>query len=197
MDYEVLSWISRVFGESKFVAVLARIFSFIGDKWGMIVLVGLLLCFKKTRKVGFYVMIAGGLTWVFNDLILKLIIKRDRPFVTHPELANMCELAGEALPDGYSMFSGHSSTAMAVAVAIMFFSKKWGSVSLFVAVLIGVSRLILCVHYPTDVLGGFVVGAVLSIGLHYLTNLGFKILSSIKEKKNEKNSVSNEKSTQG
>jgi len=53
------------------------------------------------------------------------------------------------------------------------------------------------VHYPTDVLGGFVVGAVLSIGLHYLTNLGFKILSSIKEKKNEKNSVSNEKSTQG
>jgi len=197
MDYEVLSWISRVFGESKFVAVLARIFSFIGDKWGMIVLVGLLLCFKKTRKVGFYVMIAGGLTWVFNDLILKLIIKRDRPFVTHPELANMCKLAGETLPDGYSMFSGHSSTAMAVAVAIMFFSKKWGSVSLFVAVLIGVSRLILCVHYPTDVLGGFVVGAVLSIGLHYLTNLGFKILSSIKEKKNEKNSVSNEKSTQG
>lgn len=197
MDYEVLSWISRVFGESKFVAVLARIFSFIGDKWGMIALVGLLLCFKKTRKVGFYVMIAGGLTWVFNDLILKLIIKRDRPFVTHPELANMCELAGESLPDGYSMFSGHSSTAMAVAVAIMFFSKKWGSVSLFVAVLIGVSRLILCVHYPTDVLGGFVVGAVLSIGLHYLTNLGFKILSSIKEKKNEKNSVSNEKSTQG
>ena len=69
MDYNVLSWISRVFGESKFVAVLARIFSFIGDKWGMIILVALLLCFKKTRKVGFYVMIAGGLTWVFNDLI--------------------------------------------------------------------------------------------------------------------------------
>ncbi len=197
MDYNVLSWISRVFGESKFVAVLARILSFIGDKWGMISLVVLLLCFKKTRKVGFYVMVAGGLTWVFNDLILKLIIKRDRPFVTYPELENMCKLAGETLPDGYSMFSGHSSTAMAVAVAIMFFSKKWGGISIAIAILIGISRLILCVHYPTDVLGGFVIGAVCSIGLHYLTNLGFKILSSIKEKKNEKNSVSNKKSTQG
>ena len=196
MDYNVLSWISRVFGESKFVAVLARIFSFIGDKWGMIALVVLLLCFKKTRKVGFYVMVAGGLTWMFNDLILKVIIKRDRPFVTYPELENMCKLAGEALPDGYSMFSGHSSTAMAVAVAIMFFSRKWGSVAMVVAFLVGVSRLVLCVHYPTDVLGGFIIGVVLSIGLHYLTNLGFKILSSIRRRKNEENSVSNEKSTQ-
>ena len=196
MDYEILSWISRVFGGSKFVAVLARIFSFIGDKWGMLALVGLLLCFKKTRKVGFYVMFAGGLTWVFNDLILKVIIKRDRPFVTYPEFENMCKLAGESLPDGYSMFSGHSSTAMAVAVAIMFFSKKWGSVAVVIAFFIGLSRLILCVHYPTDVLGGFIIGVALSVGLHYLTNLGFKIISSIKEKKNEKNSVSDKKSTQ-
>lgn len=196
MDYAVLSWINRVFGGSKFVAVLARVFSFIGDKWGMIALVGLLLFFKKTRKVGLYVMIAGGLTWVFNDLILKVIIKRDRPFVTYPELENMCNLAGESLPDGYSMFSGHSSTAMAVAVAIMFFSKKWGSVATIVAFFIGLSRLVLCVHYPTDVLGGFVIGVVLSIGLHYLTNLGLKLISSIRRNKNEKNSVSNEKSTQ-
>lgn len=196
MDYKILSWVSQVFGESKFVAVIARCLSFLGGEWGMIGIVLALMCFKKTRKIGFYVMIAGGFTWVFNDLILKEIIRRDRPFVTYPELENMCKLAGESLPDGYSMFSGHSSTAMAVAVAIMFFSKKWGSVAVVVAFFIGVSRLILCVHYPTDVLGGFVIGIVLSIGLHYLTNLGLKILSSIRRKRDEKNSVSNEKSTQ-
>lgn len=196
MDYKILSWVSQVFGESKFVAVIARCLSFLGGEWGMIGIVLALMCFKKTRKIGFYVMIAGGFTWVFNDLILKVIIRRDRPFVTYPELENMCKLAGESLPDGYSMFSGHSSTAMAVAVAIMFFSKKWGSVAVVVAFFIGVSRLILCVHYPTDVLGGFVIGIVLSIGLHYLTNLGLKILSSIRRKRDEKNSVSNEKSTQ-
>ena len=114
MDYKILSWINQVFGNNKFVAVVARILSFIGDKWGMIAIVAILFCFKKTRKIGFYVMIAGGLTWVFNDLFIKLIVKRDRPFVTYPELENMCKLAGETLPDGYSMASGHSATAMAV-----------------------------------------------------------------------------------
>ena len=196
MDFEVLSWIGRVFGSNKFLAVSARILSFIGDKWGMIAIVGLLLLFKKTRKAGFYVMIAGGLTWVFNDLVLKVLIKRDRPFITHPELANMCELAGEALPDGYSMFSGHSATAMAVAVAIMFFSRKWGSVAVVVAFFIGLSRLMLCVHYPTDVFGGFIIGVACSIGLHYLTTLGFKIINSIRRNKNEKNSLSDKKSEQ-
>ncbi|MBR3885078.1 MAG: phosphatase PAP2 family protein [Clostridia bacterium] len=196
MDYNVLSWINEVLGNNKFVAVFARILSFIGDKWGMIAIVVLLLCFKKTRKIGFYVMVAGGLTWVINDLIIKLIVKRDRPFVTYPELENMCKLAGEKLPDGYSFASGHSATAMAVAVAIMFFSKKWGSVAASVAFLIGVSRLILCVHYPTDVIAGFAVGIVCSIALHYLTNLGFKIINSIRRNKNEKNSVSDKKSKQ-
>ena len=196
MDYNVLSWISETFGNNKFVAVVAKILSFIGDKWGILTIVGLLLCFKKTRKIGFYVMVAGGLTWVINDLIIKLIVKRDRPFVTYPELENMCKLAGESLPDGYSFASGHSATAMAVAVAIMFFSKKWGSVAAAVAFLIGLSRLILCVHFPTDVIAGFLVGIVCSIALHYLTNLGFKIINSIRRNKNEKNSVSDEKSKQ-
>ena len=193
MDYNVLSWINRTFSSNKFVAVLARIFSFIGDVWGMIAIIGLLLCFKKTRKVGLYVIVAGGLTWVVNDLIIKFIIKRDRPFVTYPELKNMCELAGLTLPYGYSMASGHASTSMAVAVAIMFFSRKWGSVAVFIAFLIGLSRIVLCVHYPTDVLAGFLIGVVLSIGLNYLTNLGLKIINSIRRIKNEKNSVSDKK----
>ncbi len=196
MDYSILSWINKVFGESKFVAVLAKIFSFIGSEWGMIILVGLLLCFKKTRKMGFYVMVAGGLTFVLNDFIIKQIVRRDRPFITYPELENMCQLAGYEFPDGYSMASGHAATAMAVAVAIMFFSKKWGIVATIVATFIGLSRIVLCVHYPTDMLAGFALGILFSIGLHYLTNLGFKIINNIRRKKDEENSVSNKKPTQ-
>ena len=33
-------------------------------------------------------MIAGGVTWIINDFIVKEIIKRDRPFVTYEELKN-------------------------------------------------------------------------------------------------------------
>ena len=196
MDYNVLSWISRVLGNNKPVAYVAKIFSILGDAWGVIGFVALLLCFKKTRKIGIYVMIAGGLTWVCNDLIIKMIIKRNRPFITYPELSNMCELVKYKFPHGYSMASGHSATSMAIAVAILFFSKKWGSIALFVSFLIGISRIVLCVHYPTDVIVGFLIGVVLSIGLHYLTNLGLKIISSIRRNKNEKISVSNKKPEQ-
>lgn len=193
MDYSILSWINETFGSSKVFAVIARILSFIGSKWGMIALVVILLCFKKTRKLGFYVMVAGGVTAFFNSFIVKPIIQRDRPFVTYPELENMCILAGEEFPDGYSMASGHSATAMAVAVAIMFFSKKWGGVAMVMAFLIGLSRLGLCVHYPTDVLTGWILGAILAVGLHYLTTFGLKFINEKWGKKNEKVSVSNEK----
>lgn len=196
MDYAILNWINNTFGNSKFFAIVARILSFIGGKWGMISLVVLLLCFKKTRKTGFYVMVAGVVTVVLNDFVIKLIVKRDRPFVTYPELENMCKLAGEEFPDGYSMASGHSATSMAVAVAIMFFSKKWGGVAIAVSVLIGLSRLGLCVHYPTDVLTGWFLGAVLGIALHFLTNIGLKFIISKWGNKNERNSARIKEQTQ-
>lgn len=191
MDYAVLTWINNTFGNSKFFAIVSRLLSFIGSKWGMIALVALLLAFKKTRKIGFYVMIAGGVTFILNDFVIKNIIKRDRPFVTHEELKNMCMLAGEELPDGYSMTSGHAAVSMAVAVAIMFFSKKWGGVAIGVSVLVGLSRLGLCVHYPTDVLLGWVVGVAFAIGLHFATNVALKFINSKWGNKNEKNSSSN------
>ena len=190
MDYSVLSWINRVFGESKFVAILARILSFIGGLWGMMIIVGLLLCFKKTRKIGCYVIIVGSLTWVLNDLVIKIIVKRNRPFIDYPELKNMCSLAGEILPISFSMPSGHSATAMAVAVAITFFSKKWGGVAIGLAVLVGLSRIVLCVHYPTDVLLGWAIGAIFAVGLHYATKYALKFIDSKWGNKNEKNSVS-------
>ena len=67
-------------------------------------------------------------------------------------------------------------------------------IAVVMAFLIGLSRLVLCVHFPTDVIAGFLIGAALSVGFHYLTNLGFKVINSIRRNKNEKISVSNQKS---
>ena len=193
MDYTILNWINSAFGNSKFLAVLARIISFLGNKWFLIGVVVLLLCFKKTRKVGFYIMIAGGVTWLFNDFVIKNIVKRARPFVTHSELSNMCLLSGDELPDGYSMASGHAATTMAIAVMLMFFSKKIGGCAIGLSVITGLSRLILCVHYPTDVFVGWCMGVALAVGLFYATNLALKIINSKWGKSDEKVSNSNNK----
>jgi undecaprenyl-diphosphatase len=62
----------------------------------------------------------------------------------------------------YSFPSGHAVTAFIGATIILaYFGWKWGLVSYFVAALIGMSRIVLDVHYPSDVLAGAVIGIVL------------------------------------
>jgi membrane-associated phospholipid phosphatase len=54
--------------------------------------------------------------------------------------------------------SGHSTTAMASAFAIGFMAPRFFRLILLIAVMTGISRVVVGMHYPTDVVAGFVVG---------------------------------------
>lgn len=56
--------------------------------------------------------------------------------------------------------SGHSTTSFAIAFVIGFLSRRWLLPLLVVAVIVGVSRVAVGAHYPTDVMGGAVVGSL-------------------------------------
>lgn len=175
MDLNIANWIFDTFGSSKAIATISKIITYLGNKWVIIAIVALLLIFKKTRKVGFYALVTVAITYGFNDFILKNIVKRDRPFVANPELLQMIELASYEIPDGYSMASGHSAVAMCLAVSVFMFHKKIGIGAIVAAVFVGVSRMMLCVHYLTDVLTGFALGIVFAIAIHYLLNYLLKL----------------------
>ena len=66
-----------------------------------------------------------------------------------------------ARPADYSFPSGHTAASFA-AVAALYFAgaKKWWKITLPLAILMAFSRMYLYVHYPTDVLGGMIVGCV-------------------------------------
>ncbi|MEK7219094.1 MAG: phosphatase PAP2 family protein [Patescibacteria group bacterium] len=88
--------------------------------------------------------------------LLKYLIHADRPFI---KLQNVSSLFPET---GYSFPSGHATFFMALAFAIYFFHKKAGYVFMFFALLIGLVRIVGGVHFPIDILGGFIVGFLTS-----------------------------------
>lgn len=93
--------------------------------------------------------------------ILKYTFAHPRPFV---ELANFPSLIPET---GYSFPSGHATFFMALGVAIYLVHRRAGFVFIFCAFIIGVARIFVGVHYPIDVVFGFIVGAIVPILVSY------------------------------
>lgn len=128
-----------------------------GIMW--IVMAIVLVAIPKTRKAGVLGFIALGLAWILNDLCLKVIISRARPYDAIPGLV---ALIGPQM--GSSCPSGHSACSFASAFAIFLNTKKRiGIPVLILAVLIGFSRIYVGVHYLSDVLFGFAIGSLVAI----------------------------------
>lgn len=116
----------------------------------------LLLLSPVYRVVGWTSLTAIGVMELLFNHILKRIINRNRPFITHQELT-----AVGRIPKDKSFPSGHTSSAFACALILLSALPLWaGLTAVVIAILIAWSRLYLAVHYPTDVLGG-ILAAVL------------------------------------
>ena len=68
----------------------------------------------------------------------------------------------------YSFPSGHTATAFAAAVVLVYGSPGIGMLALLAATLIGLGRMATGVHYPTDVLAGALLGSLVGVIVHYV-----------------------------
>lgn len=158
LDGGILLWIQE-FIRQDWLSPVVKSFTHLGDN-GMlwIVLCLALLLFPKTRRIG----LAGALALCFSlfctNLLLKPLIDRPRPWLMVEGLIN---LVNEHDPRSFP--SGHTSAAFAAATAyfrILSQDKaRWKWVAMALATLMGLSRLYVGVHYPSDVLAGALVGA--------------------------------------
>lgn len=92
----------------------------------------------------------------FLSVLLKILFHTPRPFVL---LEGVSALFGQS---GYAFPSGHTSFFGALAFSIFFLHKKVGYIFMFFALLIGLARISAGVHFPVDILGGFVLGGLVA-----------------------------------
>ncbi len=196
MDIAVTNFIYNTFGNSKFIAVLFKFLTLLGEWWAVCIIVEMLLMFKKTRRAGIYAGITCLVVFCFNDFLLKPLVARVRPLIEYPYLQSVCELAGYPVPTEYSMASGHSAVSMALSASLFMQNKKAGLCTLPYPVLVGISRLVLCVHYLSDVLAGWALGICFAIGLFYLINFLKSLYFKSRGNNYEKNDSSNKKQSQ-
>ena len=119
-----------------------------------ILIVAMLVMYRNTRKDGLYCVVSLIMCFIVVNLFLKNVIARIRPYDAMEQIRCLVEPQMD-----YSFPSGHTAIAFAASVPVFILSsKRLGVVMLIFSVLMGLSRIYVCVHYPTDVIGGAVIG---------------------------------------
>lgn len=104
----------------------------------------------------FFLLFFSSVTaWVFA-YILKFLFKTERPFIALEGVRSLFSESGFAFP------SGHSTFFMALAFSIFFYHKKAGYIFIVFALLIGMARIMAGVHFPIDILGGYLLGFLIA-----------------------------------
>lgn len=161
-EFEFLYWLQGL--HTGWLDWLMTRITMLGDHGFFWVGLGVILfCLKRTRKIGFAMLISIALGGLVGNIVLKNLIARQRPCWIDPDVGLLVKI-----PWDYSFPSGHTMVSFEGAVSILLIKKRWGILALVLAVLIMISRLYLFVHFPTDVLAGMVIGISIAIGVNRL-----------------------------
>lgn len=130
-----------------------------------------LLIIPKTRKLGLVCAVSLLIDLALCNGLLKNLIARTRPFDVNPDIKLLIPKPGD-----YSFPSGHAAASFTVVGALIFSKSRLWIPTLVLSVVIALSRLYLYVHYPTDIIGGAVLGIFFGyLGVLLVNFILFKI----------------------
>lgn len=166
LDGAILLWIQEWIRNDWLDSVMIGI-THLGDAGLLWIVLSLLLLIpKKTRKYAMMAIVALLFSLLVNNMILKNIVARTRPYEVVEGLTRLIGAQRDL-----SFPSGHTASSFATAVVLFRnLKKRYGIPLLVLAVLISLSRLYVGVHYPTDVLFGAISGTLLAILAQWLVN---------------------------
>lgn len=160
LDEKVLLWIQdavRVPGLDP----IMEIFTSLGNAGVLWIVLSLaMLCWRPTRRAGGIALLAMVLGMLCTNVVLKQLVLRPRPYVT---VEGLIPLLTSADPNSFP--SGHTCAAFAAGVAwARALPWRWARTAAVIqAVCMGLSRLYVGVHYPSDVLAGALIGSLCAL----------------------------------
>ena len=173
------AWLNQVFAEfdqsitlavhelhkacGSWMAPVMEFISLLGKGGIFLILLSLvLILIRRTRRYGTAMLLGLAIGALFVNLWLKVVIARPRPYAD-PEgiFYPLWQLLGSHTESDFSFPSGHTNAAFASMVPVFVLgNKRWSWLALVFAVLMGISRIYLVVHFPSDVLGGVITGTI-------------------------------------
>lgn len=163
IDITLLEWIQQNRAEflDGFFQIFSGVTTFISI--AIILTIGI---FARFRRSCLKKMVQAGLTLFLAALIsygLKSLFQRERPFRTYDTVEKLSRGGSPSFP------SGHTLEAFAVATSIaLIFRRRVVQVPVLIwACMVAYSRMALGVHYPSDVLGGMLIGMIVAVGVDY------------------------------
>ena len=171
-EKNLMIWLQSLFGDAGLY--IGSALTYLGESFTLIILLVSLFWFydKELGKKGGVIIITAV---VWNPLVKNIALRR-RPYMDHPEIK--C-LKAPTNPDvdindlsmqGYSFPSGHSTNSACVYgfFALVFKHRAFKILAVVLPFLVGLSRVMLGVHYPTDVLVGWLMGYGISFAMVFL-----------------------------
>lgn len=139
--------------QNDFLAHLSLYFSYALTYLSIFLIMVWSLVTKKRKMYDFSLLVFTGISSWLVARFLKLLFQIQRPFIQD----NIVPLFHET---GYSFPSEHTAVLSALAFAIYSINKKLGIVFFIFTFIVAMSRIVIGVHYPLDILGGVIVGLV-------------------------------------
>lgn len=167
-DQWTVLWIHNLYTVGGgFFTPFFEIISWIGHDGIPLIILGLFLSIiPKTRRYGVAMLFGLAIGALITNACLKVLIARARPYAEETKALfgtdlyqRLWQLVGANTESDKSFPSGHTTAAFASMTAVfMVGNKKVSWLAFIFAVLMGVARIYLVVHFASDVLAGVVVG---------------------------------------
>jgi undecaprenyl-diphosphatase len=117
---------------------------------------------RKGMREVLVIFFSAVLSYIIASTI-KHFYLHDRPFMFFSDLV---PLISPDSPHG-SFPSGHATFFSALGFAFLYYEKRVGALYLLGALIIGLARIIAGVHWPLDILAGYLLGGIIVFGVHF------------------------------